>query len=192
MDGTHDLGGKPGFGPVVRGGDAERTFVADWQRRVFGLVGLGLSTLANTDAFRHAIERLPAETYRAGYWTRWLAALQLLVDEDDASVRRTASTARRDLDRRPRFAVGNAVRTQADGVPGHTRLPGYARGRRGQIVRHQGAWVFPDTNAHGDGEQPQHLYTVAFSARELFGEDADAHARVSLDLFEPYLSKEDG
>jgi nitrile hydratase subunit beta len=88
----------------------------------------------------------------------------------------------------PRFAVGARVRTQAHGVPGHTRLPAYARDRVGTIIAWRGGWVFPDTNAHGRGENPQHLYTVAFSGAELWGSDAEPGVVVHLDLFEPYLN----
>ena len=71
--------------------------------------------------------------------------------------------------------------------PGHTRLPAYARGRRGRIVALHGGWVFPDTNAHGRGETPQHLYTVAFDGAELWGKFSEPGLLVHLDLFEPYL-----
>ncbi len=72
--------------------------------------------------------------------------------------------------------------------PGHTRLPGYARGRVGRVVRvHPGAWVFPDTNAHDRGEDPQVAYAVGFSARDLFGASGDPATRLHVDLFEPYL-----
>jgi len=50
--------------------------------------------------------------------------------------------------------------------------------------------VFPDTNAHGLGEQPTHLYTVTFTGAELWGDGAEPGTAVSLDLFEPYLSSE--
>jgi nitrile hydratase subunit beta len=50
-----------------------------------------------------------------------------------------------------------------------------------------GTHVFPDSNAHGLGEDPQWLYTVRFSALDLWGKDtADS---VSIDLWEPYLEK---
>ena len=48
-----------------------------------------------------------------------------------------------------------------------------------------GAHVFADTHAHGLGEQPQWLYTVAFEGRELWGEEGEA--AVSIDAWEPYL-----
>ena len=51
--------------------------------------------------------------------------------------------------------------------PGHTRLPRYARGKEGTIERVHGTHVFPDTNAHQEGEHPQWLYTVRFSGTEL-------------------------
>ena len=44
-----------------------------------------------------------------------------------------------------------------------------------------------NSNAQGLGENPQHLYTVQFTADELWG-NGD-HAQISLDLFEPYLSE---
>ena len=86
-----------------------------------------------------------------------------------------------------RFRVGDRVRTRAHGVPGHTRLPAYARDRNGSIVSLHDAWVFPDANAHGRGEDPQHLYTVAFEGVELWGPDAEPGVVVHLDLFDPYL-----
>ena len=68
-----------------------------------------------------------------------------------------------------RFAVGDAVVTRNVHPPGHTRLPRYARGKRGVIQRLHGAQIFPDSNAHGLGESPQPLYAVRFDARELWG-----------------------
>jgi nitrile hydratase len=50
-----------------------------------------------------------------------------------------------------------------------------------------GTHVFPDTNAHGEGEQPQTLYSVRFAAREMFGEAAEPNQKIYLDLWEPYL-----
>jgi nitrile hydratase len=47
--------------------------------------------------------------------------------------------------------------------------------------------VFPDSNAHGHGEDPQWLYTVSFPGRELWGAAADPTVTVSVDAFEPYL-----
>jgi nitrile hydratase subunit beta len=87
----------------------------------------------------------------------------------------------------PRFAVGDAVVTRNFQPPGHTRLPRYARGKRGVIERLLGVEILPDTNAHGLGEHPQPTYAVRFDARELWGESAEPRQTVSLDLWESYL-----
>ena len=87
----------------------------------------------------------------------------------------------------PRFAPGDAVRTREMHPHGHTRLPRYARGKRGVVHCCHGIHVFPDTNAHGQGEQPQPLYSVRFDARELWGESAEPNQTVHIDLWESYL-----
>jgi len=87
----------------------------------------------------------------------------------------------------PRFAIGAPVVTRSFHPWGHTRLPRYARGKRGTIARLHGIHVFPDTHAHGRGEQPQPLYSVWFDGRELWGESAEANQRVHIDLWESYL-----
>jgi nitrile hydratase len=87
----------------------------------------------------------------------------------------------------PRFAIGQRVRARNAQPEGHTRLPRYARGKIGTILRHHGGHVLPDAGAHGKGDAPQHLYTVSFAARELWGEAANARDSVNLDLWESYL-----
>ena len=98
-------------------------------------------------------------------------------------------TAQRSLSTAPEFAVGDAVATRDTPFAGHTRLPAYARGKRGEVTAWHGGWVFPDSNAHGQGERPVHLYTVSFLGRTLWGAGAERGTTVSLDLFEPYLEK---
>jgi nitrile hydratase len=61
------------------------------------------------------------------------------------------------------------------------------RDRRGTIERDHGAHVFPDSNARFEGERPQFLYTVRFTARELWGAAANPADTVHLDLWEDYL-----
>lgn len=92
----------------------------------------------------------------------------------------------------PRFHSGDAVRTLrpagnrlVDG--GHTRLPAYAAGARGEILRCHGAHVLPDANAHGLGEAPEPLYSVAFPAAELWGAAEGQGDEVVLDLWQSYL-----
>jgi nitrile hydratase len=93
----------------------------------------------------------------------------------------------RETGARPRFAAGDRVMTRSFHPSGHTRLPRYARGKRGVIARVHGIHVFPDTNAHGRGESPQPLYSVRFEGRELWGESAEPHTHVHLDCWESYL-----
>jgi nitrile hydratase len=93
----------------------------------------------------------------------------------------------RALDRSPKFRVGDRIRTLATPVPGHTRLPAYARDKVGEITCCHEGWVYPDTNAHGAGEQPQYLYTVTFSSDTLWNQQENFS--VSLDLFEPYMQE---
>jgi nitrile hydratase len=87
----------------------------------------------------------------------------------------------------PRFQVGQRVRARNMHPAGHTRLPRYARSRMGTIERDQGVYAFPDTNAYSLDEKPQHVYSVRFSARELWGGQAKPQDTVYLDLWEDYL-----
>ena len=87
----------------------------------------------------------------------------------------------------PRFSVGDHVRSRNVHPTGHTRLPRYARGKRGVIYQVRGVFVFPDTHAHGLGEQPRPLYTVQFAGRELWGDSTEAREVVHIDLWESYL-----
>ena len=97
-----------------------------------------------------------------------------------------ANGAQRALKQAPAFEIHAQITTSHQSVPGHTRLPAYARGKTGTVIKHHGVWVFPDSNAHGEGEQPQHLYTIAFRASDLW-DNGEPDVQVSLDLFEPYL-----
>jgi nitrile hydratase beta subunit len=215
MNGVHDLGGMHGFGPIVRE-ENEPLFHADWEAKVRSLVTVvrdqGYYTI---DAFRYGIERMaPADYLRASYFERWLASFEsiliqqglmtadelddriaLLRSHPDAAPQAAATAAPPPTPREhptlpppaPRFALGDVVVTRNVHPTGHTRLPRYARGKRGIIQRLHGAQTFPDTNAHGLGEQPQPLYTVRFTARELWGDSAEPHGTVSLDLWDSYL-----
>jgi len=71
--------------------------------------------------------------------------------------------------------------------PTHTRLPRYVRGHEGVIEAVRGCHVFPDSVVTGRGEDPQWLYTVVFSGREIWGANADPNLKVSVEAFEPYL-----
>jgi nitrile hydratase len=70
---------------------------------------------------------------------------------------------------------------------GHTRLPRYVRGKTGVVHRDHGVFVFPDTNAHFLGENPQHVYSVRFAARELWGQQVAPLDSVYVDMWDDYL-----
>ena len=133
----------------------------------------------------HESARIAARPYLPGHR---LAPEQADAQESDRG--EVYPTAERPEISAAKFAVGAEVVTRRTLQPGHTRLPAYARGVQGKIIAHHGAWVYPDTNAHGRGEQPQHLYTVAFSGGTLWGAAAEPGIQVNLDLFEAYLTAE--
>jgi len=213
---THaDLGGQPGFGPVVPEPEGE-LFHADWEPRVLALtLAMGATGSWNIDASRAVRETLP--DYRdLSYYQIWLGALEQLMlqraqvfpDEiasgemkhPAAPVARVlqaanvpAVLARGSPTERPepgpaRFAHGQAVRMHLGKVGHHTRLPGYVQGKRGTIEHIHGAHVFADAHAQGLGEQPQWLYTVVFDEAELWGDAAPRqNLSVSVDAWESYL-----
>ena len=87
----------------------------------------------------------------------------------------------------PAFQVGQWVRARNLHPTGHTRLPRYCRGRRGVVAIDHGVFIFPDTHAAGQGQKPQHVYSVRFTAQELWGPDAPANDGVHVDLWDDYL-----
>ncbi|HEX6547744.1 MAG TPA: SH3-like domain-containing protein [Candidatus Dormibacteraeota bacterium] len=187
MNGIHDMGGMHGFGAVVVEKD-EPVFHARWEGVVRALMNRTAGRYYHLDEFRHAIERMPpAEYIEAGYYERWLYALEeLLVD--------TSLAQRGEDGPRPavhaRFAPGDRVRTRNLNPKGHTRLPRYVRGKRGVVRTVSGPFLLPDKNAHGVREW-QPCYAVEFSARELWGEGAGERDRVCVDLWEAYLEEDE-
>ncbi len=101
-------------------------------------------------------------------------------------VRTVVTSTRSELATKPRFEVDQTVTTVRDISADHTRLPRYARGRTGKIVAYRGAYLLADTCAKGV-PKPEHHYTVVFTARELWGENASEHDTVRLDLWESYF-----
>jgi nitrile hydratase len=217
MNGIHDLGGMHGMGPIRQERNEPVFHEAWEGRVHAMNRALGAWGKWNIDAGRYGIERLPPADYlRMSYYEKWLARnIELLVERglvtrqeiDTAkpapgSQRATppltaadvpAIAARRGNFMRPqagaiaRFKINDRVRARNINPQGHTRLPRYARDKEGIIVRHYGIFVFPDTNAHFLGEQPQHLYGVRFAARELWGDAASERDSVYLDLWDSYL-----
>ena len=212
MNGIHDMGGMHGFGRVEVEAD-EPVFHARWEARVFGMSAMiRLRLPGNIDAGRHGLEKLDPVTYlKDGYYGRWFARLERdllargILKPGELDARAAGGTAPaapvpelprpvrpahpflREVSNAPAFQPGDRVRTRNHQPAGHTRLPAYARCRRGVVARAYPACVLPDTNAHFLGENPQYVYAVRFEGRELWGESAEPGTCVIVDLFESYL-----
>jgi nitrile hydratase subunit beta len=211
----HDMGGMHGFGPVEPEPN-EPVFHAEWEKRVLAMQrAMGFTRLWTIDGGRASLETLPPVTYlAASYYQRWFLGLEKrvvahgLVGEDEIVAGRSLRPGRR-LNRkltsadvptlitrgnyeRPapapaRFKEGDRVRTRNINPTTHTRLPRYARGKAGMVEAIRGCHVYPDTAAVGAGDDPQWLYAIVFTARELWGDEADPNVKVSIEAFEPYL-----
>jgi nitrile hydratase len=215
MNGVHDMGGMHGMGPVEIEKD-EPVFHAEWEQRVFALrLACIFHKKWNGNMNRYAVERMPPVAYLAAtYYERVLFGLEtLLLERELATAKELESghaggkagvagvltaagldtllrnriNARRDEKVLPRFRAGDRVVARNIHPAGHTRLPRYARGRRGVIDRDFGVYVFPDTSAMSGEPKPQHLYNVRFAARELWGSDASARDSVYVNLWDDHL-----
>jgi nitrile hydratase beta subunit len=218
MNGVHDMGGMQGMGPISYEKN-EPVFHAPWEGRILALTrAMRAWRKWNLDTDRHALELLPAVDYlRMSYYERWIHRLAahllrfgLVTQEELESGRPAAGSPRstpaltaamsphflnrglpssQDPKIRPLFKVGQRVRARNIHPAGHTRLPRYARGRTGTIVRDHGVYSFPDTKAHFLGEKRQHVYSVGFAARELWGEGASPRDFVHIDMWDDYLER---
>ncbi len=97
------------------------------------------------------------------------------------------ASCRVDADVAPKFKAGDKIVTRNINPTGHTRLPRYMRGKRGVVESDHGVFAFPDTSAHGKGETPQHVYSVRFTARELWGSSASDRDSLYLDVWDDYM-----
>jgi len=216
VDGVHDLGGKQGFGPVDVD-EEEIPFHADWEGRMWAIAQCGLGREGWTiDWWRHCRELIdPIDYLSRPYFDSWMQAYTAAYidsgtfsfDEIIAShssmpaieppaavdtaqvlknVQSQATSFERPLASPPAFKTGDIINTIQLTTTHHTRLPGYARGKPGVIHAYHGAHLFADAGALG-AERPQHIYSVAFEARDLWPEAQDKNDRVFIDLWESYL-----
>jgi nitrile hydratase len=216
MNGVHDMGGMHGHGPINPETD-EPVFHAPWEARVLGMRRGGTFPPGfNIDRWRHVRELIPPHLYLSrSYYDHWymsyVAALlqsgmatreeiksghaapgtakrnDAMRPDQVSKTQKTAGVFARPIEASPAFAIGQRVRARNINPSGHTRVPRYVRGKVGIVQLHHGGHVLPDSNAHLEGEAPQHLYTVAFSARDLWGPDASARDEICADLWESYL-----
>lgn len=171
----------------------------------------------NIDIMRHSRERQhPIDYLSNSYYENWLAGMKTLLVEtglvtDEEITQGRALTPSTDPDTIkvpdataavnqlkavrlyelestviPTFKIGDTVRVKNFHPIGHTRAPRYVRGHLGTIDRIHGVHIFPDTHLGGVTEGYP-LYSVKFSATELWGPDGDAKQFVYAELWEPYL-----
>jgi len=212
VNGIHDMGGMQDMGPIRLEKD-EPVFHAPWEKRIFALFN---AVDFEWPVLRAQIEMIPPADYlRMSYYEKWLAALGPLVTKagmvtpaeiesgkasgaantkwhvlsvaEVASWIAPASDADTKRGAAARYQVGRRVRARNMNPVGHTRLPRYARGKIGTIARDGGVDVFPDAVALGLDKKPQHVYSVRFEARELWGDQAGKRDCVYADLWEDYL-----
>ncbi len=215
MDGPHDLGGKEGFGPINREHD-NGPFHEAWEGRAFAIVHTGGGNSNwSVDWFRHSRELIePTDYLTRPYFDQWAQTVmaqmieaghvtlhELISGVSVADVKaEVPAKEAKDIDRvittersfevepkaPPRFKIGDQIITNRYGHSGHSRLPGYARGCRGVILSHHGAHPLADAMARGE-MVPEHLYTVAFAAEELWPEAKGSQDKVNIDLWESYF-----
>lgn len=214
MNGIHDMGGMEGFGPLPLEAN-EPIFHGEWEKRALAITlatgGLGKW---NIDAARHARELTPAPVYiRSTYYERWMSGLERLLVErgllSEAELQSGEPSSKSDIapvpaekvpailarggpTERPsgkpaRFKIGQRVRALNQHPAGHTRLPRYLRGKVGIIALDHGLHVFADSNAHFQGEDPQHLYNVRFDVAEVWGPAARYQGDIRADLWDGHL-----
>ncbi len=216
MNGVHDLGGMQDMGPV-QAEKNEPVFHEPWQGRAFAFTrAMGAWGKWNLDAVRFQREQIaPVDYFRMSYYERWVVALVELMlknrmvtpaelesgkpnpgsakltpplTAEKAQILVTKGVpASRDVAVAARFHAGERVRARNINPVGHTRLVRYARGKIGTIHMDHGVFLFPDTNALFLGEKPQHVYSVRFTARELWGDQAAPQDSVYIDMWDDYL-----
>jgi len=214
MNGVHDMGGMQDMGPVHIEKN-EPVFHAPWEGRVFAMYNVVDGDWASGSG-RHQRELIPPAEYLSMlYYERTMRSLEVLLvksgmvtatelESGVAAGGNTKGRHRMTAEEVPaefahgwpsgspepavaRFRVGQPVRARDLNPISHTRLPRYARGRPGIIARDHGVHVFNDSLVQGLGPKPQHLYSVRFMARDLWGAQANALDSIHLDLWDDHL-----
>jgi nitrile hydratase subunit beta len=212
MNGIHDMGGMHGMGSLQYE-NGEPVYHAEWESRVDAMTAAMRATGVIPGLRRGIEENLSAADYlRMSYYERWLTSLtemliaRGLIAREELNTGRPATsggksvraasaieaveflqrnqTPRQNIDLATRFEIGRQVRVRNINPITYTRLPRYARGKLGTIDKFRG--VFPIPDADGGGK-PQNLYSVRFSARELWGEQAASQDAIYVEMWDGYL-----
>lgn len=200
MNGVHDMGGMHGMGPINAESNEPVFHETWEARVYAMTRAIGAWRKWNIDTGRWYIERIaPVDYLRMSYYEKWHTRnVELLIKTNTVSREEVVTgvpapnspklspplladrvpmlALNRNIPSsyepgiQPRFKIGQHVRARNFHPTGHTRLPRYARGKAGVIDRDHGVYNFPDTNSDGRGPKRQHVYSVRFAARELWGE----------------------
>lgn len=125
------------------------------------------------------------------FYDLWLAACERLLtargivtgEELDGRIAALAEAERTG----PRFAAGARVVVRDIKRVGHTHLPVYLRGKGGVVESDRGLFVFPEMGDHGAGEKQQHVYTVRFMARDIWGSGASERDNLHFNLWDYHM-----
>ena len=218
MDGIHDMGGMHGFGRIEIEGN-EPVFHEPWEGRVAGIARHLRAPIPG--GTRYQIESLePAFYLASSYYEKWLhARINALAESgvitasefeeklahyrtdpdapfpDGKPVAREATSSGSDgapvASSKPRFGVGDRVKTKQVHPEGHTRLPRYLRGKTGEVIRIYRPQGFQDHEPLSDHQGPQPMYAVKFDGKEVWGASAEPNSSVVLDAWEAYLEIEE-
>jgi nitrile hydratase len=214
MNGVHDMGGMQGLGSLDIE-DNEPVFHESWEGRVyaFNRVLAPWGRGRNWGSFRYALESIPGPEYLTmSYYERWFTVHEQralssgLVTRDELEnghadantpvpqlLDRSPSTglgvSRLEMELPTDFAVGQQIRVKELNPPGHIRLPRYTRGKLGAIYSDNGVYASQDTDTNGQrlGDFPQHVFTVKFSSRELWGDAGHDKDSIFVDMWEDYI-----
>ena len=213
MNDIHDMGGMSGFGSVVMEKD-EPVFHEDWEARVYALATSWYpwGRYKSFGSFRHNLEKIPPQDYLdMSYYERWFLvneqrALELGIvskkELEDGLADPTRpmpmlqppsdsnlGSGRLNLNLEAKFRVGQLVRAKEIKSFGHNRLPGYVRSKCGVVTKKTGVYALQDTDAKDEQpyDDPQHVYTVKFSSKELWGDKGRDLDFVYVDIWESYL-----
>ena len=217
MNGIHDMGGMHGMGPIGHDPD-QPVFREPWEGRVWALNrATGPYGRGVWKNFRFELEQIPPSEYlRMPYYERWFTVMvnrllrsRYITEEELASGRADTSAPKPALPPPPPpmpgaipgatrlnlpihagYRAGQQVRAKNIHPQGHIRLPRYVRGKHGVITKDHGVWALQDTTLSGElVGGPQHVYTVRFAARELWGAAASPRDSVFIDAWEDYLER---
>jgi nitrile hydratase len=90
----------------------------------------------------------------------------------------------------PKYQPGDRVRVRVDSPSHHFRTPSYIQGKTGRVVTACGAFLNPESLAHGGTGLPeQRLYRVEFVQTEVWDRyQGPGSDKILVDIYEHWLN----